>query len=151
MTTRLTELAFLPRMDTGAPDPAARVDGSSLYVSYVCANPQFPGWESGESIDDPSFDVYCALLRFTGVLRYNLNGPGEDSLSRHPLSAFGLRPYSFYAVEGSLETSGAQCKHWILAFHDESFEIVGGEMQVLSARVETDSPTQAIMEHVGTD
>lgn len=131
-------------METGAPLPSVVHEGDSLFVAYLCRNPQFPGWESGASPDHPGFHVYCAVLLFTGVKWHHFGAPSDERLHEHPLYGHGLTFYGFHEVQNSERTKGTDLHHWIITFHDETLEVTGTQMTVLAERVPTESPEEAI-------
>ena len=143
MSTTLVEWRDPPRMDSGSPLPVARLIDKTLYVAYVCRNQEFPGWDSGASIDHPGFALFSALLRFDGVTEYLLGPPGDARLYKHPLYLVGLRQYSFYEVTGMPNiTSGARM--WVVTFHDETLEVYAVSAEVSSRRIDGENTSQII-------
>ncbi len=122
-----------PAMDTGAPNPALSMQGDSLFVAYVCMNPDFPGWDSAEP-GHPGLDVYSAVLQFDGVTQQYLGPPSNESLHLHPLYGLGLSWYSFFEVLCSPRAVNDR-RHWIATFHDETLEVVARAAKVAHFRV----------------
>jgi hypothetical protein len=136
-------------MDVGAPLPAIRQENDQLWVAYVCNNPDFPGWDSGADVGHPGFDIWCALLRFDGVIDYHFGAPSDEKLWSHPLYSVGLRQYGFYEVSGTSRLVGQNGKkHWIITFHDEALEVVADSAHVVQARIEGED-THAALEITG--
>jgi hypothetical protein len=136
-----------PPMDAGAPLPSLKAENDCLWVSYVCRNPDFPGWDSGASPDHPGFDLYCAVLRFDGVVYHSFGYPSDERLSEHPLYCFGLTFYEFHEVFGTPELRGHKGKrHWIITFHDETLEVIADQGTVVSRRNEGEE-TRKILEN----
>jgi hypothetical protein len=132
-------------MEPGAPEPCARQVGDTLFVAYVCRNPQFPGWDAGESIEHPGFDVYSSVLRFDGVVTYRLGPPSDERLHEHPLYEYGLTQYGFFEVSGLADTPiGA--RHWVVTFHDEMLAVTALSASVAARRVEGEN-TNMIVAH----
>jgi hypothetical protein len=145
MSTTLIKWDEPPAMDSGAPLPAARFIDDTLYVAYVCRNPEFPGWESGKPIDHPGFALFSALLRFNGVIKFSLGPPSDERLHEHPLYQFGLRHYSFYEVTGMPNIpSGARV--WIVTFHDETLEVYAASAEVSSRRIDGEDTARIVQD-----
>jgi hypothetical protein len=144
MNERIIELNIFPSMDTGAPLPATMKDGSDLFVSYVCANPDFQGWNSGAPQDHPGFDEYCAVIKFEDVDWYHFGEPSDEKLHEHPLYEHGLTFYGFHEVEGSKRKNRENQRHWIITFHDEILEVLGSSVELISGRIDTSSPEEAL-------
>jgi hypothetical protein len=143
MRTHVVEWSEPPRMTTGAPLPAIHQLDQSLFVAYVCRNPEFPGWDSGATPEHPGFDIYSAVLRFDGVTWHHFGAPNDESLHEHPLYPFGLRCYGFWEVVYSIPTDPS-LRHWIATFHDEILEVVATSACVVSPR-EAGEDTKAIV------
>src|SRR4051812_26373353 len=90
MSTRVIPWSGPPPMETGAPLPVAERSGESLVVAYVCRNPEFPGWASGADLSHRGFDIWNAVLRFSGVAWHHFGAPNDEELATHPLYAVGL-------------------------------------------------------------
>ena len=135
-------------MDAGAPLPAILKKEDRLWVSYVCRNPEFPGWDSGAPSEHPGFVIWCALLRFDGVSDYHLGAPNDERLATHPLYEAGLGFYGFYEALGSSRLVGTVGKkHWIITFHDETLEVVADSAHVVSSRIEGEDTQAALKEN----
>ena len=120
-------------MDSGAPAPALCSDETGLVCAYVTVPPK------SES---------TTVIRFEGLLHYEMGYPNDEALHAHPLYRFGLRPYGFYVVENSpliaeldrrnevqkRHVAGSYLKrfrHWVITFHDETLEVVARNAQVV--------------------
>ena len=124
-----------PDMNSGTPFPAISVLNDSLFIAYVCHNPEFPGWDTGETVEHPGFDIYSAVVRFSGVVAHYLGSPTDEALYRHPLYSRGLKFYAFHEVLRSPKAANP-LRHWIATFHDETFEVVALAAEVYRRRVE---------------
>jgi hypothetical protein len=125
----------LPEADVGAPEPAAAMSNGEILLAYYTAAAE----------PDP-----VALVRFSGVVSVMLGAPNDETLASHPLYAQGLAPYEFVEVEASpwlaeLQEANsihphhqagefAQLRHFVLPFHDATFECVAGAFDVLSTK-----------------
>jgi hypothetical protein len=145
MTASVHEWKEPPSMDTGAPLPAIRKEEDRLWVAYVCRNSEFPGWGSGARPEHPGFEVWCALLRFDGVLDYHFGAPSDERLHTHPLYATGLSFYGFYEARGTSRLADRkEKKHWIITFHDETLEVVADSAHVVSPKIEGEDTHAAL-------
>ena len=128
-----------PAMEPGAPMPQVKTVGDRLFVAYVCRNPAFPGWDSKAPPDHPGFEVYSAILEFSGVKSFTLGPPSDEKLPEHPLYSAGLEAYGFYEITG-----GDAIRRWIITFHDETLDVSARAATVLKSRVEGED-TDAIL------
>jgi hypothetical protein len=120
--------------------PQVKRVGDRLLVAYVCRNPKFPGWDSGASPNHPGFDVYSAILEFSGVKSFTLGAPSDEKVHEHPLYAAGLKPYGFHEIIDG----GSGTRRWIITFHDETLDVSARAATVLKSRVEGED-TDAIL------
>lgn len=138
-----------PPMDTGASTPTVYSDENGVTCAYVIGATHS---ESGST----------AILHFEGVLYYAMGYPNDQALNAHPLYASGLKFYGFHIVENSpvitdldrrnqvhkryvAEADTKRFRHWIVTFHDETFEIVARNARfVQSSKKE---PGRAAREH----
>ena len=131
-------------MDVGSPEPAVYEERGTAWVAYRCNNEDFSRLGASTGPDDPGFDEYCAVLRFTGVESLTLGPPGDDRLHEHPLHDAGLEPYSFQVVEDSEEATDGETAHWIVTFGDETLEVIAEDADVLESQVDVNAPEQAL-------
>ena len=119
----------LPQADTGAPMPAAAMTEEAVALAYEAA------------------DGRRVVVRFSGVQSVLLGAPNDETLNAHPLYGRGLRHYEFAEVEHSpwiaeLEQANrvhprhspesfADLRHFILPFHDSTFECVARSVEVV--------------------
>ena len=136
-----------PAMETGAPEPELKEIGGSLLCAYRCSNPDFPGWDSGESIEHPGFTEYFAVLEFTDVKRFFMGPPSDESLYDHHLHKLGVDYYSFNKLETSPELSDPDNNeycHWVVTFHDETLQVIAKNATVKSRRIDAGSAKEAL-------
>ena len=134
-----------PAMETGAPEPEIKKIAGSLLCAYQCSNPDFPGWDSGESIEHPGFDEYFAILEFADVKRFSMGPPNDETLYDHPLYKLGVDYYGFYKLDKSPEiTDSDGYFHWVVTFHDETLQVIAKNGFVKSSRIDAKSSTEAL-------
>lgn len=136
------ELDNLPQSDIGAPLPFVMCDDYRLVLAYFVHQPPPPGWH-GESIRmvDPRTAVdTIAVVEFEGAYAVYFGPPNDEAFKGHPLFGRGLHPYAAFQVLNSswvrhLERMNSvhphhspksfeKFNHYILAFHDSTFECV---------------------------
>lgn len=138
---RVAELGDVPRSDVGAPCPIVLASEGTLTVVYFVSDPP-EGWD-GQTVtvlgpDTPGEPA--AIVRFSWARASMFGPPNDEAFSGHPLASRGLRPYGAFEVLDSswvrrLERmnavhpqhrpeSYADLRHFVLAFHDSTFECV---------------------------
>jgi hypothetical protein len=146
----VTQWRGAPQMDTGAPVPAIALHEGSLLVAYLVAHP------SSASSDE------FAVVRFHGVCQHTFGYPNEDALPTHPIFGAGLAFYAFNEIHNSpyLDELGARngrifpgteqhyasFRHWLVAFHDETLEVVGRSVEFIGT-IEAPSAAAALAPH----
>jgi hypothetical protein len=92
----------------------------------------------------------CAVVSFSRVYAHMFGPPNDEAFVGHPLASRGLAPYAAFEVEQSswlhaLERMNsvhpyhrpeqfAQYKHFILSFHDSTFECIAASFEVALCR-----------------
>lgn len=142
---RIEKWAEPPPMDTGAPEPALKRRGTTVWVAYRCANSDFPGWESGASPDHPGFDDYCAVLKFEGVGRCWLGPLAEEHQREHGYWDAGMQSYSFMRLfDTELREHAPDFGQWIATFRDDTLKVGATTASVVTPRVNVESPQEAL-------
>jgi hypothetical protein len=124
----------LPQADAGAPTPTAAMVEGSVVVAYDDT--------SGERV----------FVRFVGVTSSLFGAPNDEALDGHPLYERGLTFYEFVEVENSPWVSDLEranrvhpshspesftaLRHFILPFHDSTFECVARAVEVLAPDID---------------
>ena len=118
-------------MDTGAPMPHIQLfDRGELLCGYMVSEPTI------SSDDQEEF----AVVAFHRVSQFTFGYPNDETLRTHPLYGHGIRFYAFNQMVDSpyLEELGRRNasmfpgsegmwtskQHYIVAFHDETLEVV---------------------------
>jgi len=138
---RVAELRDVPQSDVGAPCPLVLASEGKLIVVYFVSNPR-EGWDGTKvTVVDPNASAEpAAIVRFSQVTASMFGPPNDEAFSGHPLASRGLHPYGAFEVFDSswvrrLERmnsvhphhrpgSYANPRHFVLAFHDSTFECV---------------------------
>lgn len=138
---RVVELRDIPPGDSGAPCPLVLLEEGATTVVYFCPNPP-PGWDGSTATmrGSDAAGEPAAIVRFVGTRATSFGAPNDEAFAGHPLAARGLHPYGAFEVLHSswiraLErmdrvhpghTAGmfAAYRHFVLAFHDTTFECV---------------------------
>ena len=134
---RFQEWSGAPQMDTGAPTPAIRAEEDTLTLAYRTHGNVF------------------AVIRFEDVHQHTFGYPNDEALGGHPLYSPELHFYAFNQVVDSpylqelarrnavsfpdRPTGFTELKHWLIPFHDETLEIIGGTPRVLGTVAASDS------------
>ena len=127
-------LSELPLPDVGAPLPRLNADEHEARVTYCVTG-------GGEAPATVTFSGLCALL---------FGPPNDEAFEGHPLAGRGLAPYGAFEVRRSswvrsLERTNRvhpshraetfdRYRHFVLTFHDTTFECVAVSASVTPAR-----------------
>jgi hypothetical protein len=125
----VVELRNVPWCDPGAPMPALAAADGYLKLGYI-------------SLGRDGADDSIVVVTFDRPYAHFFGPPNDEAFSGHPLADRGLMPYGAYRVEHSswvrrLERMNRvhphhrperfdELTHFILAFHDSTFECVAG-------------------------
>jgi hypothetical protein len=134
-------LSDIPRPEAGAPSPVVYASDGSLAVAYYTT----PG------------DGAVALVSFTMPHIHLFGAPNDEALDGHPLYERGLSFYGAFEIRESSwirslermnrvhmfhDTSRfAACRHFILTFHDTTFECVA---QGYTTSIHQEDPAEVI-------
>ena len=128
------QLDGIPQSDVGAPCPVVFSDESATIVAYLMR----------DAVSSDADDI--AFVRFHQCYATMFGRPNDEAISGHPLASRGLEPYGAYRVENSswirqLERMNSvhphhrperfdALTHFILTFHDSTFECVAESFTV---------------------
>jgi hypothetical protein len=146
----------IPACDPGAPLPVVVADDLGVTVAYFA--PSNVNWNTARPEDVGDEEV--VVLRFRQVHSLMFGAPNDEALHGHPLADHGLKPYAAYRVSDSswvrrLEQMNrvhhehrpeifSRLKHFILTFHDTTFECVAPADPEVSVVPATTPPQAAI-------
>lgn len=144
----------IPRPDPGTPMPIVLADDDGATVAYYAPSPV------NSTTARPEEEV--VVLKFGRVHALMFGAPNDEALCGHPLASLGLEPYAAYRVEHSpwvrrLERLNrvhhehrpdlfARMRHYIVAFHDTTFECVcldGPDVTTVSGTTPLEAATAA--------
>ena len=160
---KVTPLEGFPQSAPGAPCPAVVATENSLAVLFYLHSVD-PKWDgtSVRIVDINSVGEPSAIVVFNGPTVHSFGPPNDEAFSGHRLASIGLKPYGAFEVLNSswiqeLEKMNsvhpyhdrehflADKRHFILTFHDSTFECiaqgyrveypVGTIQQILQAHV----------------
>lgn len=137
---KLIELADIPQSSVGAPIPTILADESRVSLIFYLDN-RDPKWDGttvrvvgSENEKEP-----VAVIRYNRPYMHSFGPPNDEAITGHPLAKIGLQSYAAYEVVRShwihelcsrnrvhpyhTDKMFAQYKHYILTFHDSTFEI----------------------------
>ncbi|HXU07178.1 MAG TPA: hypothetical protein VN903_39765 [Polyangia bacterium] len=128
--------------NTGAPLPHVLSSGLRTYLIYLVREPD-PTWDgSYAAVVDPAALMKrpLAVVEFERCVLYKFGAPNDEVLAGHPLHGKGLAAYRAHTVERSRwieeqkrinsvhpqhdPESWKPFRHYLLAFHDETFECI---------------------------
>lgn len=137
----MIELRDVPQSSVGAPCPIIVASELELLVAYFVEDAP-PSWDgtSVRIVGVESKDEPAAAVRFENYYATMFGPPNDEAFSGHPLAARGLHPYcAFEVVDSSWvrQLERMNCvhpyhkperfksyRHFVLAFHDSTFECV---------------------------
>lgn len=141
-------LAGVPQCSVGAPCPIVVADEFKVTVAYYLQDTP-DDWDgtSVRVVGPSTAGEPAAVVSFEGCLSTMFGMPNDEAFSGHPLASRGLKPYSACEVRDSswvrqLDKMNSvhpqhrrgsfteDYRHFILAFHDTTFECVARRFSV---------------------
>lgn len=154
---QVQELKDIPQSSVGAPCPMIIADEHHLSVIYYLQDTP-ENWDGStvRIVGPESSGEPYAIVNFLMYTAYYHGSPNDEAFNGHPLYKKGLSPYGAYEVKCSSwvqklmemnrvhpyhkDESFADRRHFVLAFHDSTFECVArsytfetGEGSILEA------------------
>lgn len=145
---RIEAITSLPQSSVGAPLPLVVCDERTTLIAYIVSQHD-SNWDGTRSrtVGPDSEDELIAIVRLLGPRAVMFGPPNDEAFDGHPLASRGLEPYgSFEVVESSwirgLERMNrvhrghrpeffAGLHHYVLSFHDSTFECVAKDVQLV--------------------
>jgi hypothetical protein len=133
--------------DIGAPLPHVFMNGRRTLLAYYVRQPN-PTWDgtTARVVDPSKTEAQIAIVEFLHCTSARFGAPNDDALDGHPLHKHGLEAYRTHVVENSEWTAELQRidgidprhrpeswqrkKHYLLTFHDNTFEAVAESFKV---------------------
>lgn len=140
-------LAGFPQSSIGAPIPLVIASEQALFIAFYLDG-RDPDWDGTtcKVVTPDTEDEAVAVVCFSGASAHFFGPPNDEAFRGHPLAGRGLRPYGAFEVFSSswvraLERMNsvhpyhrperfADCRHFILTFHDSIFECVADNYTV---------------------
>lgn len=141
-------LEGLPEPCPGAPLPMVLSNEHNITVAYRIATPPEPDWD-GTTVRVVGRDTepeFLAVAIFRGYHSYYMGAPNDEALQGHPLADRGLASYAAFDIRPSswiksLERMNSvhpnhdperfeNYYHFVVAFHDTTFECVATSCEV---------------------
>ncbi len=137
----VVELHDAPRPDVGAPLPHLICDEHHVFLAYLVNEPD-PAWDGTYvNVVGPDSEGLVAVVRFERPYAHMFGPPNDEAFHGHPLASRGLEPYAVFEIKDSswlrrLERMNsvhpyhdrhrflADRKHFVVAFHDTTFECI---------------------------
>ena len=137
----LKKLFDIPEPEMGAPQPFVLASEYSLSICYHQAKASF---YQGEIVTDDAIKGkpdLVSILRFKYPQIFKFGNPNEDEQPLHPLAEIGLMDFYAFEVEESNWANRSLAgeyinKHFIILFHDSTFEIVADSYSMRSIETE---------------
>ncbi len=139
----LIEFRGLFEMDTGAASPTVLSNDNELFVIFYGDAPRQSDFPQERNT---VYDTGVFVLKFINCLKQTFGMPGDETLRGYRYYALGMRPYSFYELNGSdwIEElrsidrahprfnpdKWTHYKHYIITFHDSMFECVAQGFEI---------------------
>jgi len=141
-------IEFPVKWDTGAPLPHLLVNDYRALIAFLVSEPD-PAWDGTyATVKEPKSGETesLALVEFEHCFSAKLGAPNDEVFNGHPLYGKGMEPYSAQRVVnsewlGELErinsvhsmyrpASWRNLNHYVLWFHDTTFECVAESFRV---------------------
>ena len=137
----LKKLADVPEPEMGAPLPMVLSDEYRLSICYNQAKASSYQNKIITNADIAGELDIVAILRFQGPSIWKFGDPDENGQPFHPLADLGLMDFYAFEVKNSnwahrSMTGTFTNKHFIILFHDNTFEILAESYCVHSMKSE---------------
>lgn len=151
---KVLPLPGVPSSDVGAPMPAVIADEDTVFLAYYVS-----------SSDPDAESSPVAIIRFHSPRAQYFGAPNDESLDGHPLWSRGLRSYGGFVVEQSSWIRSLEqmnrvpsqhhpalfegYRHYILTFHDSTFECVARGIAVERPPAGAGEPRRVVLSELG--
>ncbi|PWG78231.1 hypothetical protein [Pararcticibacter amylolyticus] len=159
---RLVEIKGLFEMDAGAPSPLIISNDTELVVCFYVDNEVM----TDLSERNTGYEIGVVVIKFKGYLYYNFGLPGNETLRGHPYYKLGIKSFGFYELlDSDLINKLKQIekvhpyynaakwdgfRHFILTFHDNMFECVSSEFDVIREEMSVYNKAYSVLSSIAT-
>lgn len=144
---KVLALEHIPQSSVGAPLPVVLSDERKVLLAYILED-QRSDWDGAtvRVVTPGTPSERLALVEFDSYSTFMFGAPNDEAFEGHPLASRGLHPYGAFEILNSswirqLEKMNSvhpqhrterfeRLRHFILAFHDSSFECVAESVRV---------------------
>jgi hypothetical protein len=160
----VVRLKDVPPLNVGAPLPVVIGEGGALLLAYLVNEPD-PNWDGSysRSVSARSEGMLVAVIKFRSPSAHMFGPPNDEAFQGHPLAERGLEPYAAWEVVHSswirtLERVNSvhprhdpagfmsSRRHFVWAFHDETFECIAGGYDIERHRGSIAGVTRQMLE-----
>jgi hypothetical protein len=122
------------------PEPVVLSNDSELYLAFFA-------FRLVDDEHDKTSEAEIIVIKIKHPLKHTFGAPSNETIQKHPCYKLGLKPCGFYEVKNSYmlrELEEIQkshhhfhpdifkkYRHFILTFHDNTFECVAEDFQLL--------------------
>lgn len=122
------------------PEPVVMSSGTELYVAFFA-------YRLVDEEHDKTSDEEIVVIKFQRPFKHTFGSPSNETIGAHPCYPLGLSYSAFYEVKNSYMLKEAETirkshprfdpndfkksRHFILTFHDNTFECVAEDFQLL--------------------
>lgn len=141
----------VPPSNVGAPSPQLIANSHQLFLAYYIEDsPKNSGHAKSTTRSARRTKLPVALIEFDAPYAHYFGPPREDASRGHPLHSRGFRPHSAFEVlysswirflkhmnEADFEYDPKRLnghRHFIFAFHDDTFECIARKFTVSTHR-----------------
>lgn len=122
------------------PEPVVMSNDTELFVAFFA-------YRLIDGNLDQTADEEIIVIKFHRSIKHTFGSPSNETIHAHPCYKLGLTPNAFYEVKNSYMLKEAETiqkshprfdqndfnkfRHFILTFHDKTFECVAEDFQLL--------------------
>lgn len=148
---KLNEISGLLCIDVGAPTPTILSNDNNLYLMFYSNEEGDKAETLRERNRNNVYDRVTYVLKFNLFIKYRFGMPNNEIIIGHPYFKLGLKPNSFYQLEGSdwikelmkidsvhpyfNEEKWTNYKHYIFTFHDNMFECIAKDYEISESTI----------------
>jgi hypothetical protein len=158
----ILDLGF--QWDVGAPEPHIVSNGMRAFIVCLVGEPD-PNWDGTyTTVVSPSdqHDGLFAVIDLWGIQSLRFGMPNDEAIEGHPVWGRGLRAYKAHMVMNSAwleehirwnrvhpshsDASWRELNHYLLAFHDDTIEVLARGIEARPTRGTMSSLLQSCLD-----